>query len=89
MRSERLRWLVAAEGPFASVYFDDSHDTLDAVERREEAARCRKHLESRDAKQGAHRLTSKRRCGKLLDRPSASGRALIATGEQIYWSTSI
>lgn len=35
MRSERLRWLVAAEGPFASVYFDDSHDTLDAVERRE------------------------------------------------------
>ncbi|OZS31104.1 hypothetical protein CHL72_14015, partial [Streptococcus pneumoniae] len=52
MRSERLRWLVAAEGPFASVYFDDSHDTLDAVERREATWRdVRKHLESRDAKQ--------------------------------------
>lgn len=45
MRSERLRWLVAAEGPFASVYFDDSHDTLDAVERREATWRdVRKHL---------------------------------------------
>ena len=32
MRSERLRWLLRAEGPFASVYFDDSHDTADAAE---------------------------------------------------------
>lgn len=71
MRSERLRWLVAAEGPFASVYFDDSHDTLDAVERREATWRdVRKHLESRDAKQGSS-TASKRRC-RILDRPSAS-----------------
>lgn len=72
MRSERLRWLVAAEGPFASVYFDDSHDTLDAVERREATWRdVRKHLESRDAKQERSSTASKRRCG-ILDRPSAS-----------------
>ncbi len=46
MRSERLRWLVKAEGPFASVYFDDSHDTLDAVEQLEAKWRdIRKHLE--------------------------------------------
>jgi len=32
MRSKRLRWLVRAEGPFASVYFDDSHDTADAAD---------------------------------------------------------
>ena len=31
MRSERLQWLVKADGPFASVYFDDSHDTADAA----------------------------------------------------------
>ena len=30
MRSERLKWLVKADGPFASIYFDDSHDTADA-----------------------------------------------------------
>lgn len=32
MRSERFKWLVTAEGPFASVYFDDSHDTANAAE---------------------------------------------------------
>ncbi|HTX95397.1 MAG TPA: Vms1/Ankzf1 family peptidyl-tRNA hydrolase [Mycobacterium sp.] len=35
MQSDRLRWLVEAEGPFASIYFDDSHDTPDAVEQLE------------------------------------------------------
>jgi peptide chain release factor subunit 1 len=30
MDSERLRPLLTAPGPFASVYFDDSHDTQDA-----------------------------------------------------------
>ena len=30
MDSERFRKLLDAPGPFASVYFDDSHDTHDA-----------------------------------------------------------
>jgi len=30
MRAERFRQLLSAEGPFASIYFDDSHDTADA-----------------------------------------------------------
>lgn len=75
MRSERLRWLVAAEGPFASVYFDDSHDTLDAVERREATWRdVRKHLESRDAKQELIDSLEEavRDSRPAVDRPSAS-----------------
>lgn len=83
MRSERLRWLVAAEGPFASVYFDDSHDTLDAVERREATWRdVRKHLESRDAKQ---ELIDSLEEAVRDSRPAVGqrGRALIATGEQV------
>lgn len=31
MRSEHLRWLTKTAGPFASVYFDDSHDAADAA----------------------------------------------------------
>lgn len=31
MDSERLRPLLTARGPFASVYFEDSHDTQDAA----------------------------------------------------------
>ena len=30
MHAERFRHLLIAQGPFASVYFDDSHDTADA-----------------------------------------------------------
>jgi len=30
MDSDRFRRLLDAPGPFASVYFDDSHDTHDA-----------------------------------------------------------
>jgi release factor family 2 len=50
MRSERLRGLLKAQGPFASVYFDDSHDAADAVEQLEAKWRdIRKHLEDREA----------------------------------------
>ncbi|HEY3995943.1 MAG TPA: hypothetical protein VGM40_08280, partial [Mycobacterium sp.] len=31
MDSQRLRPLLTARGPFASVYFEDSHDTADAA----------------------------------------------------------
>ena len=30
MHAERFRHLLSAEAPFASIYFDDSHDTADA-----------------------------------------------------------
>ena len=30
MKSERCRQVVDAQGPFASISFDDSHDTQDA-----------------------------------------------------------
>ena len=30
MHAERFRHLLSVEGPFASIYFDDSHDTADA-----------------------------------------------------------
>jgi len=31
MQPERFRVLLESDGPFASVYFDDSHDTADAA----------------------------------------------------------
>lgn len=31
MHSERFRPLLTGAGPYASVYFDDSHDTADAT----------------------------------------------------------
>ena len=48
MQSARFRSLVGAQGPFASLFFDDSRDTLDAVEQLEARWRgIRKHLEQR------------------------------------------
>lgn len=35
MQSERFRTLAGSKGPFASVYFDDSHDTEDAAAQRD------------------------------------------------------
>jgi hypothetical protein len=35
VHAERLRQVVAAEGPSASVYFEDTHDTEDAAKQRE------------------------------------------------------
>ncbi|OBB62039.1 hypothetical protein A5757_05460 [Mycobacterium sp. 852013-51886_SCH5428379] len=35
MQSERFRTLAESKGPFASVYFDDSHDTEDAAAQRD------------------------------------------------------
>jgi len=83
MRSERLRWLVKAEGPFASVYFDDSHDTPDAAEQLEAKWRdIRKHLEDRGA--GVEIIGT---LGEavLNHRPAVGrrGRAVIATSEQV------
>jgi Bacterial archaeo-eukaryotic release factor family 2 len=83
MRSERLRWLVKAEGPFASVYFDDSHDTADAVEQLEATWRdIRKHLEDQGA--GGEILGTLEEA-VLTYRPAVGrrGRAVIATSDRV------
>jgi peptide subunit release factor 1 (eRF1) len=83
MRSERLRWLVRAEGPFASVYFDDSHDTADAIEQLEAKWRdIQKHLEERGAKA---KLVGKLEEAVRNLRPAVGrrGRALIVTSDQV------
>ena len=83
MRSERLRWLVKAEGPFASVYFDDSHDTADAVEQLEAKWRdIRKHLEDRGA---GTEIIGTLGEAVLNHRPAVGrrGRAVIATSDQV------
>ncbi len=83
MRSERLRWLANGEGPFASVYFDDSHDTADAVEQREVKWRdIRKHLETGGA---SGQLIDRVEEAVLHHRPPVGrrGRAVIATSEQV------
>jgi Bacterial archaeo-eukaryotic release factor family 2 len=83
MRSERLKWLAKAEGPFASVYFDDSHDTADAVEQLEANWRdIRKHLETQGAGEA---VIGKLEEAVLHYRPAVGrrGRAVIATSEQV------
>ena len=83
MRSERLRRLIKAEGPFVSVYFDDSHDTADAIEQLEAKWRdIRKHLEHQGA--DGH-VIGKLEEAVLHHRPAVGrrGRAVIATSEQV------
>jgi Bacterial archaeo-eukaryotic release factor family 2 len=83
MRSERLRWLVKAEGPFASVYFDDSHDTPDAVEQHEAKWRhIRKHLEDLGA---GVEIIGRLEEAVLQHRPAVGqrGRAVIATSDHV------
>ncbi|MGO9926398.1 MAG: hypothetical protein ACLPLP_09755 [Mycobacterium sp.] len=83
MRSERLRWLVKAEGLFASVYFDDSHDTADAVEQLAAKWRdIRKQLETGGA---GGDLIGKLEEAVMHHRPAVGrrGRVVIATSEQV------
>ncbi|MGA9362187.1 MAG: hypothetical protein WBW75_30595 [Mycobacterium sp.] len=83
MRSERLKWLVKADGPFASVYFDDSHNTADAVEQLETKWQdIRKQLETVGAG-GA--VIGKLEEAVLHHRPAVGrrGRAVIATSDQV------
>ncbi len=51
MRAERFRHLLSTEGPFASIYFDDSHDTADAEVQLELKWRgLREQLEEQDGR---------------------------------------
>jgi hypothetical protein len=83
MQSDRLRWLAKTEGPFASVYFDDSHDTADAFEQLEAKwGDIRRHLEDLGA--GTEILGTLEQA-VLHYRPAVGrrGRAVIATGDQV------
>ena len=83
MRSERLKWLAKAEGPFASVYFDDSHNTLDAVEVQETQWH---DIHARLEGMGAGAELLGMLDGAVLNhRPAVGrrGRAVIATAEQV------
>lgn len=83
MRSERLKRLVKAEGPFASVYFDDSHDTADAMGQLETKWQdIRKELEALGTS-GA--VIGKLEEAVLHHRPAVGrrGRAVIATSDQV------
>jgi peptide chain release factor subunit 1 len=78
MRAERFRHLLSAKGPFASIYFDDSHDTADAEAQLELKWRgLREQLEA----QGGRALADIIEPVLLGARPPVgrSGRGLIAS----------
>jgi hypothetical protein len=83
MESERFRPLLSAQGPFVSVYIDDSRDTADAVAKHEAIWRdLRKHLEN----QGADGEVIDRLEDAVLQGQSAAGRqgrGIIATHEGV------
>jgi release factor family 2 len=83
MHSDGLKWLVKAAGPFVSVYFDDSHDTLDAVEQLEiKWGDIHRQLEDMGA--GAKVLVTLEEA-VLRHRPAVGrrGRAVIAASDQV------
>jgi peptide chain release factor subunit 1 len=76
MHAERFRALLTAEGPFASVYFDDSHDTEDAAAQLELKWRgLREQLEE----QGGDELADRLEAAVRESRPPVgrSGRGLV------------
>lgn len=83
MRSEHLRWLAKAAGPFASVYFDDSHDGADAADQLDVKWRdIRAQLEQLGASAEIIDTVG----GAVLNhRPAVGrrGRAVIATGDRV------
>lgn len=83
MESNRFRQLLDAPGPFASVYFDDSHDTHDAGAQLELKWRAvREEL----AQQGADESVTERIGQAVMDLRAPigrSGRALVASAEGV------
>ena len=86
MESERFRPLVTAQGPFVSVYFDDSRDTADAVIRVEAIWRdVRKHLEDQGADQD---VVASLEEAILRGQPAVGrqGRGVIATHDRVLFN---
>lgn len=82
MQSDRFRGLVDAAGPFVSVYFDDSHDSGDAVAALDARLRdVRKHLEEQSV--GADVIEAIETAARAKHPVGRSGRGLIAAGNTI------
>ncbi|MCX2930794.1 hypothetical protein ORI20_10930 [Mycobacterium sp. CVI_P3] len=83
MHSDRFRPLVDAKGPFVSIYFDDSHDTQDAVAQLDARLRdIRKHLEEQAV--GAAVIEAIDTAVRAAHPPvGRSGRAVIAAGDTV------
>jgi release factor family 2 len=83
MQSDRLKWLTKAEGPFASIYFDDTHDTPDATDQLEARwSDIRQHLEGMGA---GEQTLGTLKTAVLNHRPAVGrrGHAVIATDDQV------
>lgn len=83
MHAEHLRWLTKAAGPFASVYFDDSHDAADAAGQLDAKWRdIRAHLADLGA--GAA-ILDRLQEAVLHHQPAVGrrGRAVIVTHDQV------
>jgi hypothetical protein len=83
MDSERLRPLLTAPGPFASVYFEDSHDTEDAEAQLELRWRgLREQLEELGADES---MTAAMERAVLDARPpiGRSGRGVVASADRV------
>ncbi|WP_019818604.1 Rv2629 family ribosome hibernation factor [Saccharomonospora saliphila] len=83
MDTARLRELVTADGPFASVYFEDTHDTEDAGKQLELKWR---DLREQLSEQGAGEATLAALETAVFDSEppvGVSGRALIAAGDRV------
>jgi peptide chain release factor subunit 1 len=83
MHPERFRPLLTANGPFASIYVDDSHDAPNSTARLEVTCRhVRRELERHGAQPG---LISVVENAVLQTHPpvGGSGRMLIATAEAV------
>jgi hypothetical protein len=83
MQAERFRSLLESKGPYASVYFDDSHDTEDAAAQRDLKWRAmRDDLEQQEASPEVIDAVQR----VVLDAPPAigrSGRGLVAGADGI------
>ncbi|WP_068182321.1 hypothetical protein [Mycobacterium sp. UM_CSW] len=83
MQSERFRKLLDAPGPFASVYFEDSHDTHDAEAQLELKWRAaREELEQKGAAQA---VIDEIEAAVMDLRPpiGRSGRAVVASADGV------
>lgn len=83
MQSDRFRGLIDATGPFVSVYFDDSHDSGDAVAQLDARLRdIRKHLEEKSVGADVIEAINTAVRAKRPLRPTG-GRCVIAAGSRI------
>lgn len=82
MRTEQLRELVRAKGPFVSVYLDATHDTEDATTQNELRWRA---AETELSGKGAEQATIEATRQAVLDTPPVgrAGRAVIAARGEV------